>query len=62
LNYYFTADGDLETDKLYQFWDIEFNNMMFAWVYNKTLADGKDYWVVGTGYDQDVVQRLNGFF
>jgi flavin-dependent dehydrogenase len=62
LNYYFTADGDLDTDKLYQFWDIEFNNMMFAWVYNKTLSDGKDYWVVGTGYDQDVVKRLDGFF
>jgi flavin-dependent dehydrogenase len=42
LNYYFTADGNLETDKLYQFWDIEFNNMMFAWVYNKTLDDGAD--------------------
>ena len=62
LNYYFTAEGDLERDILYQFWDIEFNNMMFAWVYNKTLADGKDYWVVGTGYDQDVVERLDGFF
>jgi len=62
LNYYFTADGDLEPDKLYQFWDIEFNNMMFAWVYNKTLNDGKDYWVVGTGYDKDVSMRLDGFF
>jgi len=62
LNYYFTADGTLEPDKLYQFWDIEFNNMMFAWVYNKTLNDGKDYWVVGTGYDKDVVTRLDRFF
>lgn len=62
LNYYFTADGNLEPNKLYQFWDIEFNNMMFAWVYNKTLADGKDYWVVGTGYDRDVVARQEGFF
>jgi len=62
LNYYFTADGDLEADKLYQFWDIEFNNMMFAWVYNKTLEDGKDYWVVGTGYDSDIRTRLDGFF
>jgi len=62
LNYYFTADGDLESDTLYQFWDIEFNNMMFAWVYNKTLYDGKDYWVVGTGYDKDIVQRLELFF
>ena len=62
LNYYFTADGYLEPDKLYQFWNIEFNNMMFAWVYNKTLEDGNDYWVVGTGYDKDVVARLDGFF
>jgi flavin-dependent dehydrogenase len=62
LNYYFTADGNLESDKLYQFWDIEFNNMMFAWVYNKTLDDGKDYWVVGTGYDKDIYERLDRFF
>jgi flavin-dependent dehydrogenase len=62
LNYYFTADGNLEPDKLYQFWNIEFNNMMFAWIYNKTLDDGKDYWVVGTGYDKDVVRRQDGFF
>jgi flavin-dependent dehydrogenase len=62
LNYYFTADGNLEPDKLYQFWGIEYNNMMFAWVYNKTLNDGKDYWVVGTGYDKDIYMRLDGFF
>jgi len=62
LNYYFTADGNLESDKLYQFWDIEYNNMMFAWVYNKTLNDGNDYWVVGTGYDRDINQRLDRFF
>jgi flavin-dependent dehydrogenase len=62
LNYYFTADGNLEPDKLYQFWDIEYNNMMFAWVYNKTLNDGKDYWVVGTGYDKDIIKRLDNFF
>ena len=62
LNYYFTADGNLDPDKLYMFWNIEFNNMMFAWVYNKTLNDGNDYWVVGTGYDKDVVKRQDGFF
>jgi flavin-dependent dehydrogenase len=62
LNYYFTADGNLEADKLYQFWNIEFNNMMFAWVYNKTLNDGNDYWVVGTGYDKDIYARLDKFF
>lgn len=62
LNYYFTAEGDLEYDKLYQFWNIDFNNMMFAWIYNKTLADGKDYWVVGTGYDKDITKHLDAFF
>lgn len=62
LNYYFTADGDLEYDKLYQFWNIDYNNMMFAWIYNKTLSDGKDYWVVGTGYDRNVTKHLDAFF
>ncbi len=56
LNYYFTCDGDLELDTLYQFWDIEFNNMMFAWIYNKTLNNGNDYWVVGTGYDKEITK------
>jgi len=36
--------------------------MMFAWVYNKTLDDGQDYWVVGTGYDKEVAKRLDHFF
>ncbi len=36
--------------------------MMFAWIYNKTLADGKDYWVVGTGYDKDITKHLDAFF
>ena len=62
LNYYFTSDCDLETDKLYQFWNIDFNNMMFAWIYNKTLNDGKDYWVIGTGYDEDIYAHLDSFF
>ncbi len=62
LNYYFTAEGNLESDKLYQFWNIEYNNAMFAWVYNKTMADKNDYWVVGTGYDKDITQRLDRFF
>lgn len=62
LNYYFSADGNLERDKLYQFWNIEFNNMMFAWVYNKTLNDEKDYWVIGTGYDKDIYTHLDSFF
>lgn len=62
LNYYFTADGDLDANTLYQFWNIDFNNMMFAWVYNKTLADGKDYWVAGTGYDRNIQEHQDRFF
>jgi flavin-dependent dehydrogenase len=62
LNYYFTADGDLQPDTLYQFWNIEFNDAMFAWVYNKTLSDGQDYWVVGTAYKEDIYHRLDKFF
>lgn len=62
LNYYFTADGDLQPDTLYQFWNIEFNDAMFAWVYNKTLSDGQDYWVVGTGYKEDIYLHQDKFF
>jgi flavin-dependent dehydrogenase len=62
LNYYFTADGDLQPDTLYQFWNVEYNDSMFAWVYNKTLSDGKDYWVVGTGYKDDIYMHLDSFF
>jgi flavin-dependent dehydrogenase len=62
INYYFSADGDLDKNTLYQFWNIDFNNMMFAWVYNKTLSDGKDYWVVGTGYDRGIKERQEIFF
>ena len=62
LNYYFTANGDLQPDTLYQFWNVEFNDAMFAWVYNKTLNDGQDYWVVGTGYKEDIYLHLDKFF
>jgi flavin-dependent dehydrogenase len=53
LNYYINGDvfanPNLDPKKLYQFWNMEWNDAMFAWVYTKTLDDGKDYWVVGTG-------------
>jgi flavin-dependent dehydrogenase len=62
LNYYFTADGDLQPDTLYQFWNLDFNDAMFAWVYSKTLSDGQDYWVVGTGYGEDIYLHLDRFF
>jgi len=51
LNYYLEteSDGDLDPNTLYQFWNMDFNNMMFAWVYKKN-----DLWVVGTGYTEDI--------
>ena len=35
---------------------------MFAWVYMKTLDDGKDYWVVGTGCNTGNVQDRQTLF
>ena len=49
LNYYIDGTCDADPEALYQFWRLEFNDAMFAWLYTKTLDDGKDYWVVGTG-------------
>lgn len=62
LNYYFTADGDLQPDTLYPFWNVDFNDSMFAWVYNKTLSDGHDNWVVGTGYKDNIYLHPDKFF
>jgi flavin-dependent dehydrogenase len=49
INYYIDGTGDLDRNTLYQFWNLDWNDTMFAWAYMKTLDDGKDYWVVGTG-------------
>ena len=49
INYYIDGSGDLDENTLYQFWNLDWNDTMFAWAYMKTLYDGKDYWVVGTG-------------
>lgn len=49
VNYYIKGTGDLDENTLYQFWNLDWNDAMFAWAYMKTLDDGKDYWVVGTG-------------
>ena len=49
LNYYIDGTVDMDEKTLYQFWNIEFSNAMFAWVYTKTLDGGKECWVVGTG-------------
>jgi len=63
LNYYIDGDGDLDPNTLYQFWNLNWNDVMFAWVYMKTLDDGQDYWVVGTGCNTGNVQtRQNSFY
>ncbi len=49
LNYYIDGSGDFDPETLYQFWNLEWNDAMFAWVYQKTLDDGHNYWVIGTG-------------
>ncbi len=49
INYNFDGEGDLEPNRLYQYWNLEYNNMMFAWIYKKD-----DLWVIGTGYDKNI--------
>ena len=60
INYYVEGDSDLDPQTLYQFWNLEWNNQMFAWVYNKTV-DGRDLWVVGSGYDHDLKMHCESF-
>ncbi len=60
INYYIEGDSKLDPETLYQFWNLEWNNRMFAWVYNKTV-DGRDLWVVGSGYDRDLKMHCESF-
>jgi len=60
INYYIEGDSELDPETLYQFWNLDWNNQMFAWVYNKTL-DGRDLWVVGSGYDRDLKKHCESF-
>lgn len=60
INYYIEGSSDLDPRTLYQFWNLDWNNQMFAWVYNKTL-DGRDLWVVGSGYDRDLKMHCESF-
>ena len=48
INYYIDGPARLDPKTVYQFWDLNFSDAMFAWIYTKTLDDGRDYWVVGT--------------
>jgi flavin-dependent dehydrogenase len=63
MNYYLDGEADLDPSTLYQFWDLRFSDAMFAWIYTKTLDDGMDYWVVGTGCtSDDVLDRQTRFY
>ncbi len=61
-NYYVDGDADLEPTTLYQFWDLKFSDAMFAWIYTKTLDDGKDYWCIGTGAVSGSIQERQDLF
>ena len=57
LNYYYKdTDGDLHPNVLYQVWNLDFNDRMFAWVYKKS-----DLWVIGTGSDHNVKDHQHRF-
>jgi flavin-dependent dehydrogenase len=63
VNYYIDGTGDFDPHTLYQFWNLDWNDAMFAWVYQKTLDDGKNYWVVGTGCNTgNIVDRQTQFY
>jgi flavin-dependent dehydrogenase len=63
MNYYVSGPADLDPETLYGFYDVRFSDAMFAWIYNKTLDDGKDYWCIGTGcVDGTIEQRQELFF
>lgn len=56
MNYYLRTigDGDLDPHTLYQFWNLNYNNLMFAWAYKKN-----DLWVIGTGHTDNVIERCD---
>ena len=62
LNYYIDGTANLNPHTLYQFWNMDWNDAMFAWIYKKTLDDGKDYWVVGTGCNSGKVTDRQTLF
>jgi geranylgeranyl reductase family protein len=57
INYYFKGEGNLDSNKLYMYYNREFCPLMFAWVY---LKDEK--WVIGTGANENAVDYAERFF
>lgn len=63
INYYIEGPNKLHPTMLYQFWNLDYSDAMFAWLYNKTLDDGKDYWVAGTAaLSGDIGKRQESFY
>ena len=40
----------------------DFSDAMFAWIYNKTLDDGNDYWCVGTSCTDGTIEERQARF
>ncbi|MFX1275658.1 MAG: NAD(P)/FAD-dependent oxidoreductase [Promethearchaeota archaeon] len=57
INYYFDGKSNLDPQCLYQYWNLDYNNMMFAWIYKKN-----NLWVIGTGYDKGISKIGQNFF
>ena len=57
INFYFRGKTDLDPNTLYMFYNREFSNLMFAWVYMKD-----DQWVIGSGGDPKPSEYAERFF
>lgn len=57
INFYFKGETELDPNTLYMFYNREFSNLMFAWVYLKD-----DQWVIGSGGDPRPLEYAERFF
>jgi flavin-dependent dehydrogenase len=57
INFYFSGETNLDPNTLYMFYQREFSNLMFAWVY---LKDAQ--WVIGSGADPEPLEYAKRFF
>lgn len=57
INFYFSGATNLDPNTLYMFYQREFSNLMFAWVYLKD-----DQWVIGSGADPEPMKYAERFF
>ena len=57
INFYFEGETNMDPNTLYMFYQREFSNLMFAWVYLKD-----DQWVIGSGADPEPLEYAKRFF